>query len=144
MHSRTLLGQNNKAFTFAILAFGLTIFAADYINLRSSVSHHFGTEAILQSTSCSTSHAVEQGTLQAAAVLLSQNSQLPKPIMTTFFEPVEVEGGCCGMTQQGQGNLVSSWSTGMTKLRMDLLQSTLIDTNISEYDIGDVSGDVWQ
>ncbi|KAL3777021.1 hypothetical protein ACHAWO_012563 [Cyclotella atomus] len=27
--------------------------------------------------------------------------------MTTFFKPVE--GGCCGMTQQGHENLVASW-----------------------------------
>ena len=148
MHSRTPLGQNNKAFTFAILAFGLTIFAADYINLRSSVSHHFRTEAILQSTSGSTSHAVERGTSQAAAVLRSNNSELPKPIMTTFFEPVE--GGCCGMTQQGHDNLVSSWSKAWqsygwtTRIlteadakrhpRFELFQSTLIDANVGEYD----------
>jgi hypothetical protein len=43
--------------------------------------------------------------------LLSDGNSLPtaqgKPIMATFFEPVE--GGCCGMTEEGHANLVKAW-----------------------------------
>jgi hypothetical protein len=31
----------------------------------------------------------------------------PRPIMSTFFTPVE--GGCCGMSEQGHLNLVKAW-----------------------------------
>eukprot|EP00956_Cyclotella_meneghiniana_P010278 scaffold14195_cov65-Cyclotella_meneghiniana.AAC.3 len=150
LHSRTPFGQNNRAFAFVIVAFGLTIFAADYINLRSTVSHHFRTETIVQSASDSTSHrAAEQATLRASAVIQTKNSESPKPVMTTFFEPVE--GGCCGMTQQAHDNLVSSWSRAwqdhgwITRIlteadakrhpRFELFQRTLIDANVNEYDI---------
>jgi hypothetical protein len=30
-----------------------------------------------------------------------------KPVMATFFETVE--GGCCGMTEQGHQNLLNAW-----------------------------------
>jgi hypothetical protein len=70
-----------------------------------------------------------------------------KPIMTTFFEPVE--GGCCGMTQQAHENLVASWKRAWEghgwEARVltanhasrhpsfELLQEKLIEAQINEY-----------
>jgi hypothetical protein len=126
--------QITKVFAFSILAFGLVIFAADYINLRSSVSRHLRDDV---GTIANNDNDTPKTT-----------NDTPKPIMTTFFEPVE--GGCCGMTQQGHDNLVASWRAAWelygweTRIlteadaqkhpRFNLLQQRLIEAKVNEYD----------
>jgi hypothetical protein len=134
---------------FAI--FGLTVFAADYINLRSSVSHHLRVDDPVI--------AVNDDMLRSSGVVgdlkvpdeVTQDiadAAMPRPVMTTFFEPVE--GGCCGMTQQGHENLVASWKRAwesfgwetrvLTANRArkhpsyELLDQKLKESNVSEYD----------
>ena len=157
-------GPNTKAFAFSILAFGLTIFAADYINLRSSVSRHLRLDdPVTQSakhaavmvetpiTAENNAETTDANHIMIAAPLQGMPSKPlspPKPIMTTFFEPVQ--GGCCGMTQQGHDNLVSSWKRAWqghgwtTRIfteadarkhpHFELLQQKLIEAKVSEYD----------
>jgi hypothetical protein len=143
---------NTKAFAVSMLAiFGLAVFAADYINLRSSVSHHLRVDDpviavngdILRSSGVNGDLKVPDEATQDAV-----EAAIPRPIMTTFFEPVE--GGCCGMTQQGHENLVASWKRAWeghgweTRIfsekealkhpSFELLQQKLIEANVSEYD----------
>ena len=40
-----------------------------------------------------------------------------RPVMSTFFEPVE--GGCCGMSEEGHRNLVKSWEAAWQSLGWD-------------------------
>jgi hypothetical protein len=141
-------GQNTKAFTLSILAFGVTIFAADYINLRSSVTRHLRDDPVISVDEFLQTDAVESmNDLQPIHEPEATAAQ-PKPIMTTFFEPVE--GGCCGMTQQGHDNLVSSWkraweghgwetrifteAQALKHPSFELLQQKLIEAKVSEYD----------
>lgn len=115
--------NRSKVFAVAIGAVGVVAFFADYINLRSSVTRHLRVEEPIRMAS-------------------------NRPIMTTFFEPVE--GGCCGMSQQGHDNLVKSWKRAWegrgweTRIfteadarkhpDFELLQNKLIEAKVSEYD----------
>ena len=71
-----------------------------------------------------------------------------RPVMSTFFE--SVEGGCCGMTEQGHLNLVDAWekawqsmgwdarvlnaADAMRHPDCDVIQNKLIELDINEYD----------
>jgi hypothetical protein len=70
------------------------------------------------------------------------------PVMSTFFEPVE--GGCCGMSEEGHRNLVNSWVSSWQSLGWNTkiytaehakrhpkfveVEQKLRDVGMSEYD----------
>lgn len=70
-----------------------------------------------------------------------------KPVMATFFE--RVEGGCCGMTEQGHDNLLHAWEQAWqangweTKVltekdarkhpEFEIMKDKLLKVGVSEY-----------
>ena len=82
--------------------------------------------------------------LQADSVITTDR----RPVMSTFFEPVE--GGCCGMSEEGHRHLVKSWETAWQSLgwytkvytaedakrhpRFTEVEQKLRDVGMNEYD----------
>ena len=110
---------HNRFYTFG--SFCVALFIIDYISLRVSIAGHFR---------------------DAAAVAA------PRPLMYTFFEPVE--GGCCGMSPKAHEDLVKAWEDAWrsygwdTKILnesdakrhpdFDAFQEKLIKADVNEYD----------
>lgn len=93
--------KNGKRFVIALIAF-TSITVVNWFIPRHQWPWKF---LILEKTQDQTLSLPAQ--LQQYYNLRVAQLSLERPVMSTFFEPVE--GGCCGMTEQGHLNLLKAW-----------------------------------
>eukprot|EP00804_Cyclotella_cryptica_P005499 CCRYP_003009-RA/>CCRYP_003009-RA protein AED:0.07 eAED:0.07 QI:257/1/1/1/0.5/0.33/3/178/393 len=93
--------KNGKRFVIALIAF-TSITVVNWFIPRHQWPWKY---LILEKTQAQTLSLPAQ--LQQYYNLRVAQLSLERPVMSTFFEPVE--GGCCGMTEQGHLNLLKAW-----------------------------------
>jgi hypothetical protein len=93
--------KNGKRFVVALIAF-TSITVVNWFIPRHQWPWKF---LVLEKTQDQTLSLPAQ--LQQYYNLRVAQLALERPVMSTFFEPVE--GGCCGMTEQGHLNLLKAW-----------------------------------
>jgi hypothetical protein len=141
------LSFNSKARTAVALLTALATVSILDLNLFTAPQPHANRLLQVEDDALAVSSKRIQNELRTADELQGSQTKV-KPIMTTFFEPVE--GGCCGMTQQGHENLVASWKRAWeghgwearvlkaNRARrhpsFEALDQKLIEANVSEYD----------